>query len=383
MKRAIRVFMVLAVLAVVAVALKFTVFRTKLVPVTAVVVERGRVEAIVVNSKAGTVRSRQRAQLSPGVSGEVIELPVREGQRVVKGQLLLRIRETELRAQVELARRALSASRSAEREALVALAQAESSLIRNRGLAREGAIPVSGLEEIRTRRDAALAAVETARSRAAQAASQIDANRAILEKAVLFAPFDGVIASLAVKEGEWTSPQPPGVIIPAAIDIFDPDSIYISAPLDEVDLGKLRVGMPVRVTIDAYADSAFPGRLSRVAPYVDDRKEQNRTFEVEIEFDDQVQARSLRPGATADVEVIIEARENVLRIPTSAIMENDRVLVVRDGVLVAVPVRIGLRNWETAEVIEGLREGDRVVTSLDRAEVKEGAAVTVTDGADR
>ncbi len=382
MKRAIRVFIVLAILAVIAVALKLTVFAVKPIPVTVAAVERGRVEELVVNSKAGTVRSRQRAQLSPGVSGEVIELPVREGQRVVKGQLLLRIRETELRSQVELAERALAASRSAEREALVGLAQAESALVRNRGLAREGALPVSSLEEIRTRRDAAAAAVETARSRAAQASSQIDANRAVLEKTVLVAPFDGIVAALAVKEGEWTSPQPPGVLIPAAIDLFDPDSIYVSAPLDEVDLGRLRVGMPVRVTVDAYKDSAFPGRISRIAPYVDDRKEQNRTFEVEVELENQAAARTLRPGTTADVEIIVEARDNVLKIPTSALMENDRVLVVRDGVLVAVPVRTGLRNWETVEIVEGLSESDRVVTSLDRAEVKEGAAVTVENGAE-
>lgn len=375
-RNVIRWGLVVVALVVVGVALRLTVLRPRPVEVMVARVERGRVEAIVVNSRAGTVKSRQRAQLSPGISGEVVALPVREGQRVAKGDLLLRIRESDLRAQVDVARRALGASRSAEREAIVALAQAESALVRNRALAREGAIPEAALEELQSRRDAAAASVDAARARAAQASAQIDASGALLEKSVLVAPFDGIVAALAVKEGEWTSPQPPGVLIPAAIDLFDPDSIYISVPLDEVDLGKIRVGMAVRVSVDAVAETNLAGRIARIAPYVEDRLEQNRTFEVEVELEDQAAARALRPGSTADIEVILEARENVLRIPTSALMEGDRVLVVRDGRLVAVTVPVGLRNWEVVEVTGGLREGDEVVTSLDRAEVKEGVAVT-------
>lgn len=369
--------LVLVAIVALGVILKFTVLQPKPIPVTVARVERGTVESIVVNSRAGTVQSRQRAQLSPGVAGEVVELPVREGQRVTRGQLLLRIRGTDLEAQVELAHRALAAARSAEEEAHVAFAQSESALVRNRALAREGAVAAASLEELQSRRDAAAAAAGSARARAAQAASQIDASRAMLDKSVLVAPFDGIVAALAVKEGEWTSPQPPGVLIPAAIDLFDPDSIYISVPLDEIDLAKVRVGMAVRVSVEAWSDSVFPGRIVRIAPYVEDKLEQNRTFEVEIELDDQAVARMLRPGATADIEVILEAREGVLRIPTSALLEGDRVLVVRDGVLASVAVTVGLRNWEVVEVAGGLREGDEVVTSLDRAEVKEGVAVTI------
>ncbi|HEY7575464.1 MAG TPA: efflux RND transporter periplasmic adaptor subunit, partial [Thermoanaerobaculia bacterium] len=111
--------------------------------------------------------------------------------------------------------------------------------------------------------------------------------------------------------------------------------------------------------------------------YVADLEEQNRTFELEAEFDDAAFGRTLRPGTSADVEVIREARDGVLRVPSDAIAEGGRVLVVRDGRLVSREIRIGLRNWQFAEVVEGLEAGDPVVVSLDRAGVAEGARVSV------
>jgi multidrug efflux pump subunit AcrA (membrane-fusion protein) len=110
-----------------------------------------------------------------------------------------------------------------------------------------------------------------------------------------------------------------------------------------------------------------------VAPYVLDLETQNRTLEIEVEFDDAAFSRTLLPGTSADVEVILKAVTGVLRVPSYAILEGPKVLVLDDGVLVARPITTGLRNWEFAEVKDGLEEGVPVVVSLDRVEVKEGA----------
>jgi HlyD family secretion protein len=96
-----------------------------------------------------------------------------------------------------------------------------------------------------------------------------------------------------------------------------------------------------------------------------------------VAFTDAALAETLLPGTSADVEVILQARDGVVRVPTSAILQGGRVLVVRDGSLVAVSVRAGLANWEFTEITDGLRAGDAIVTSLDRPEVKEGARVRV------
>lgn len=143
-------------------------------------------------------------------------------------------------------------------------------------------------------------------------------------------------------------------------------------------MGKVKAGLPVRVTMDAYSGRSFPGRVTRVAPYVVDVQQQSRTFEVEVELLDQAFARTLPPGISVDVEVVLDGHDGVLRIPAYALLEGGKVLVLRDGKLIAVPVAVGLRNWEFAELKQGLTPGDSVVVSLDRAEVKEGVTAVAT-----
>jgi len=114
--------------------------------------------------------------------------------------------------------------------------------------------------------------------------------------------------------------------------------------------------------------------VARVAPYVVDIEQQNRTLEIEVEFDDAAFSRTLLPGTSADVEVILRRVDDVLRIPAYAILEGGKVLVLGNGRIEGRTITTGLRNWEYAEAKDGLREGYPVVISLDRAEVKEGRA---------
>jgi HlyD family secretion protein len=118
----------------------------------------------------------------------------------------------------------------------------------------------------------------------------------------------------------------------------------------------------------------------RVGAYVLDVEEQNRTVAIEVELDDAAFSATLLPGTSADVEVVLDTHEGTLRIPTAALLSGDKVLVVDGRTLVERAVQIGLRNWDVTEITGGLAEGERVVTSLGRAEVKAGARVAVTAG---
>jgi HlyD family secretion protein len=151
--------------------------------------------------------------------------------------------------------------------------------------------------------------------------------------------------------------------------------------MDEVDSAKIQLEQAVKVTVDSHPGEEFPGRVVRLAPYVLDVEAQNRTLEVEVEFDDAKFAATLLPGTSSDVEVVLDARAGVLRIPTSALLEGDKVLVASDGTLEESAVEVGLKNWNYAEVRSGLQEGQLVVTSLDRAEVKAGARVAIENAA--
>jgi len=289
----------------------------------------------------------------------------------------MRLSPDEYDANATLQSRAVDVARAAERELCEAAQLATREADRIQQLVASELASRQRLDQAMSARDTALAGCEAARARARQANAALHVAAVQQAKTIIRAPFDGVVAEVSAEVGEWITPAPPGVPIPPVIDLIDPDQIYVSTPLDEVDSGKVRTGLPVRVTLDARPGTALSGRLVRVAPYVQDAQEQNRTVDVEVEIDDRAVARTLLPGTSADVEVILQVRPDVLRVPSYALMQGDRVLVVSGDTLVARQVRPGLRNWDFVEVTSGLSADDRIVVSLDRPEVVAGARVRV------
>jgi HlyD family secretion protein len=360
-------------------ALRATVLRPDPIEVQASAVGKGRVEETVTNTRAGTVKARRRAQIAPEVGGKVVAIAHREGEQVKAGEVLMRLDASVGQAQVTLSRRELQAVEAQRQQTCVAAERARRELGRISRLAKEGIVSADLLDQAQTSAESTEASCRAARAAVEQARAAMDLSSRRVDQLVIRAPFDGIVADLSVELGEYTTPSPPGMPIPPVLDLIDPESIYVSAPMDEVDSSRIAPGQPVRVTIDAYPGRAFPGRVTRVAPYVLDREEQNRTVEIEVALGDSggPDAVRLLPGTSADVEVILQAREDVLRVPTPALLEGGKVLVVREGKLEELPVRTGLRNWDWTEVLEGLSPGDQVVTSLDKPEIKAGAEVKV------
>jgi HlyD family secretion protein len=370
----------LAIVAVVVaggVALRLTLLAPTPLAVKVAPVERGTVEQTVTNSRAGTVKARLRAHLSPEVGGRIAELPHREGERVAAGDVLLRVDDAALRAQHRLATRELEAAESRRDQACLAADRARRELARNRDLAERHIIADDLLDELQSKVDTADAACSAARAETDRAQAAVGVAQAELDKTVVRAPFDGVIAQLSIEVGEWGTPSPPAIPIEPVIDLINTASIYIAAPMDEVDSARIHAGQPVRVTLDPYPGQSFPGTVVRIAPFVLDVEAQNRTVEIEVELGDHDFACHLLPGTSADVEVILQVRDGVLRIPTSTLLEGGKVLVVNDGRLVARQVTVGLRNWDFVEITGGVQESEAVVTTLDRPEIKAGARVRI------
>ena len=147
--------------------------------------------------------------------------------------------------------------------------------------------------------------------------------------------------------------------------------------MDEVDSGRIQLEQAAKITLDSRRDESFSGVVSRIAPYVLDTEAQNRTVEVEIEFDPPEQCQGMLPGTSADAELILEIRPDSLRIPTSSLIEGRRVLVFNDGRLEEREIETGLRNWDFTEIQSGLTEGELIVSSLDRKEVKAGVQAKI------
>ena len=347
--------------------------RPKPVAVVLATVERGTVEATVSNTRAGTVKACRRSKMAPPAGGQISQLLVKKGQRVKAGQVLLRLWSKDLQAQYRLAQEQLTTTETQAQQACVQADQAEQDAERATQLRAQGFISPEGLDQKVSAAKIARAGCEAARSQIDQAHSRIAVAKAALDRMTLRAPFAGVIADISGEQGEFATPSPPGIPTPPAIDLIDDSCMYVSAPIDEVDASHVKEGLPGRITLDAIKGQQFEGKVRRVAPYVLDIEKQARTVEVDMEFLHVPKSDRLLVGYSADVEIIYNTHKNVLRIPTSALMEGKRVMLYRDGVLHNQQVETGLSNWEYTEITSGLQQGDQIVLSLDRDGVKDGA----------
>jgi len=191
---------------------------------------------------------------------------------------------------------------------------------------------------------------------------------------------DGGFAEVNTEVGEYVTPSPPGILTLPAIDLIDRGCLYVTAPIDEVDAPRVTVGLEARVSLDAFPGHEFHGTVRRIAPYVLEIEKQARTVEVEVGISEQDDLSGLLPGYSADVEIIIDRQENTLRIPAEALLDENRVLL-RDpanGTVLERTVKVGLSNWNVAEVLEGLAEGDLIILSARKEGVEPGVRVEPT-----
>ena len=339
-------------------------------------VERGVVEATVSNTRAGTVKACRRAKLAAPAGGQISLLRVKKGQRVKANQVLLELWNDDLQAQLQLAEQQLKTVASRIDEVCTVAEQSSKAAERARQLRERGFISAEGMERAEADAKAKQASCATARSEIAQSRSRVDVARAGLQRMVLRAPFDGIVADISGELGEYATPSPPGILTLPAIDLIDDRCMFVSAPIDEVDAANIKVGQVARITLDAIKGRSFAGKVKRVAPYVLELEKQARTVEVEVEFVEPPSAENLLVGYSADVEIVHASHGKVLRIPTQTLLEGKRVLLYgADGKLEERTVATGLSNWEQTEITSGLNEGDQIVLTLDQAGVKAGARV--------
>ncbi len=349
-------------------------------PVTVALVEvaSGKVESSVANTRAGSVEACQRTRLSPISGGRIAYLGVKKGDHVKKGQVLLRLWNDDQQAQSNLAQAQVASSRKRIGEVCAMADNAEREAARMAKLRARGFISEGGEEKARYESQSRRAACEAARADVAQAQARVKVTKVEQDRTVLVAPFDGIVADIVGELGEYTTPSPPGVATPPAIDLIDDSCLYIEAPMDEVDAPKIHVGQSARVSLDALPGKPLAGHVKRVAPYVVAVEKQARTVDVEVSLDNIDDSKQLLVGYSADVEIVLDSHDKVLRVPTSTLLEGNKVLLYQPDTkkLEERAIKVGITNWEYTEVLDGLKQGDRVVASLEREGVKAGVVVT-------
>jgi HlyD family secretion protein len=348
--------------------------RPEAVSVATVKVDRGPVTATIANTRAGTVDACRRAGIAPAMGGQISRLAVADGDLVETGEVLLELWNEDIRAELELARRDAQAADSRRREACIIAGVAEREATRMMRLREQGLASEEIAERAVGNAESTDAACTAANDLARVAAARVDVVTAQLERTLLRAPFAGVVAEINGELGEFVTPSPVGIPTPPTVDIIDTSCLYISAPIDEVDAPFAKPGLPARISLDAFPDRSFLGEVRRVAPYVLDLERQARTVEIEAEIID-AEGTGLLPGYSADVEIILDARESTLRVPTSTVLPDDTVFVwdPATGLIEQRAIERGISNWEFTEIVSGLSDGEILVSSIDRDGVADGA----------
>jgi HlyD family secretion protein len=317
-------------------------------------VDRGPVQVRV--EETGVVEPERQIVVKSPISGVVEELGVREGDRVRPGQAMARIVPDIAQAN------SFATLRSEIAHAEIAQANAKRDHERARELARTGGLTQADLDAKRVAWEQAENALRTARDQLALVQRSGVRTDAAGQHAVIRAPSGGVVILRGVEEGETvvggTSAFGGGTEL---FTIADLSVLEVKASINEVDIGKVRVGDSVKLTVDAFPTDTVIG-IVRLVPPAARQQERVRVFDVEIRA--RGDGGVLRPGMTANVRIQGPAKPDAVRVPVEAVMLDEGkpvVWLVRGaGEPVKTPVTLGLGDLVYAEVLEGVAPGDSV-----------------------
>jgi len=285
-------------------------------PVKTAKAELGDVQVKV--TEVGTVEPEVKVEVKSAISGKVIEILHRDGDTVRRGQVLARVEPDLNQAQ------SLADTKNSVASAEIRFAEAK------KNWEADNKLLLQGLLAPKQARDAETAYLETrqeyekAREKytlAEKSGIPIGQSAASFQGSSIVAPMDGLVLTKNVEIGEsitsGVSSFNAGTVL---FTVADTSRMIVKAGVNEVDIGKIRVSMPVRVTLDAYPKVLFNGRIDRIAPAVrlDDKV---RVFDIEVRLD--AQGRELRSGMTANIEVIGEKKEKVLTVPVESVFKRD------------------------------------------------------------
>ncbi len=332
-------------------------------------VVRGNVRDLVSTLAAGRLAAEREATVRAEIAGTVLRLHHRRGELVHAGDLIVSYDNREMVNRVRAAQAALVLTRAQTAQARASAELANANRQRAQGLAQRGVTPTAEVETLARQHDIAVSAVRTAQTGAVQGGANIALARDALRRAEVRAPFDGVLLTTNVEQGEVTVPGAP------LFSIADVSRLHVDGELDESDMGRVEVHMPAEVSFDAFVGQRFRGRLEEIAPSVTRDLRGNRSVSIRVSV---LPDARLRVGMSADVDVVVATRENVIFVPPNAVLGRgtDRaVMVVDRGVARRRRIDVGVATWEAVEVRSGLRPADVVI--LSATDLADGAPVTL------
>ncbi len=374
------------------------------IEVTAGKVERCMVEETISSIASGTVMPKERSMVAAGSLGTIARVLVEEGDKVNEGDLLVELDHDEVDAQLALTQANLKVGLSRLEQARIAakiyeeisatrvsqaaaqLDQMQLDFNRVKELSEKKAVSQSDFEKVtlalRVARENKAAAeasqkenlVRAEEIRSAEAAiEQLEAAvrvaEAARERSMVRAPFTGVVAKKIQQVGEAVAMGLP------LLQMVRAEDCYIEAPFDEANAAQIHLGQEVRLSLDPYPGVTFRGEISYISPVVTVNKELTRTLDVKVRILEQPE--KFVPGMSSDVTIIVQRKDNVLAVPSESLVRDEFAYVIEKGRAVHHEVKLGIGNWERQEVLEGLEEGQEIITSVAIKALKNGSKVRV------
>ncbi|HTY06272.1 MAG TPA: efflux RND transporter periplasmic adaptor subunit [Gemmatimonadales bacterium] len=372
----------------------------------------GRRDLVAAVTASGKIQPKKKVDISADITGRITDIAVKEGDWVTKGQFLLQIDPTVYEAAVQQAQAALASSQAFAVQAKANRDQAERALNRTKELHTQNPNLVSTeqLEQAQTAYDVAEANVNAADHQVDQSSANVQSAQDNLRKTHLVAPMSGRVTRLAVEVGEVAVPQSFSKDVGLLMTISDLSVIQTLVQVDETDVVRLHLGDSVEVSIDAFPDSTFAGRVTKISDssvlpagassVSTGQNTQAVDYDVEITL--TTPPSNVRPDLSATARIVTDTRKQVLSIPIIALTVRDNkplateghpadtstakkgqsegVFVVTNGKATFRPVKVGIAGDQYFEVLDGLKGGETIVAGPYQAirDLKDGSPVRGT-----
>ena len=357
-------------------------------------------------SATGKIQPEIEVKLSSEVSGEIIELPVVEGQAVEKGDLLVRVNPDIYQSSVNRAQAGLETSRANYAQAQASLKQAEANYNRNKSLFEKGVISKAEWDRVVSEYEVATANKESAYFNMQSTSATVKEAQDNLGRTNIYAPMTGTISKLDAELGERVvgTQQMAGTEI---LRVANLTNMEVEVDVNENDIVKVEVGDSTIVEVDAYLGKEFKGIVTEISNSADAAltTDQVTNFKVKVRileesYEDLLEGKSenyspFRPGMTATVDIITNRKDNIIGVPISAIViKNDTTVTenedqkyeavfLKEGEKAELrKVSTGIQDDSNIEITEGLTEGETVITgpyNTVTKSLKEGDDVEVTN----
>ena len=304
----------------------------------------------------GNLIGEATVSVVPRTAGRLQTITVKLGDRVARGQRIAELEDFDIQEQVKQAVAAEDVSAATIRQREADLKRAQTNLDRSKSLFERQLLPRQTLDDNESTYQAALAQLDLARAQNAQSKARLDELKITLGNTIITSPVTGFVSKRNVDPGAFVSQQAP------VVEVVDVSVVRLVANIVEKDLRQLKVRDAAHVAVDAYPGEDFLGRIARISPILDPA---TRTAPIEIEIPNPTSR--LRPGMYARVTITVDSKKEALVVPITAMVD----LGGRRGVFTPLPdntaafrvVQVGVETGEAAEILAGLQEGDRVITT--------------------